>query len=337
MDLKTFCQRLPKVELHAHLNGSLSLKTLKKLHKLQNPQGAHNEDIVMNIDDLSSLGECFKVFEIAHSLTNTPEAVYTATCDVIEEFHEDNVIYLELRSTPRAVKGSMTKEGYLEAIMRAFRACKEQHPSMFVKLLISVNRKEGFKAAQENVRLAIDFRKKYPDYVIGLDLSGDPTTGDAFISLLQTSRKAGLKIAAHCAEVPNEKEAMDILSFKPDRLGHCTCIHPDLQGSKNLFDALLESKIPIELCLTSNIKCKTVPSYTAHQFKHFYDAGHPICLATDDKGVFGSSLSHEFEIASATFGLGEERLKALCLSSVEYAFANADEKKMLLAAIESFD
>jgi len=63
---------------------------------------------------------CFKVFDIAHALTVTPQAVFTATCDVIKEFHEDNVIYLELRSTPRAVKDSMTKTEYLEAIIKAF-------------------------------------------------------------------------------------------------------------------------------------------------------------------------------------------------------------------------
>lgn len=62
---------------------------------------------------------CFKRFEIAHALTITPKAVFTATCDVIREFHEDNVIYLELRSTPRAVEGSMTEKDYLEAMIKA--------------------------------------------------------------------------------------------------------------------------------------------------------------------------------------------------------------------------
>ena len=62
---------------------------------------------------------CFKMFDIAHALTITPQAVFVATCDVIKEFHEDNVIYLELRSTPRAVKDIMTKTEYLQAIIKA--------------------------------------------------------------------------------------------------------------------------------------------------------------------------------------------------------------------------
>lgn len=72
---------------------------------------------------------------------------------------------------------------------------------MLVKLLVSINRKQGYKAAQENIELAISFFKEYPEYIVGLDLSGDPKTGDAFLELLKKARTAGLKIAAHCAEV----------------------------------------------------------------------------------------------------------------------------------------
>ncbi|XP_076176171.1 adenosine deaminase-like protein isoform X2 [Ptiloglossa arizonensis] len=280
MSLEKFCHSLPKLELHAHLNGSLSLDTLKKLYKMQNPSSEDWKNIAMDIEKFSSLGECFNVFNMAHSLTVTPEAVFSSTYDVIREYATDNVIYLELRSTPRAVDGQMSKQEYLEAIIKAFWICEREFPDILVKLLISINRKQGYKAAEENINLAINFFKKYPRYVVGLDLSGDPMTGDAFLELLKEARMAGLKVVVHCAEIPNEIETMDILEFKPDRLGHCTCIHPNLQGSNKLFDMLLNTKIPVELCLTSNVQCKTVPSYASHHFKYLYEAGHPVCLAT---------------------------------------------------------
>ncbi|KAK9294432.1 hypothetical protein QLX08_010953 [Tetragonisca angustula] len=336
MDLEKLCQALPKLELHAHLNGSLSMDTLKKLYKMQNPNSKSSEDTLMSIKNFSSLDECFKVFNIAHSLTTTPEAVFHSTYDTIKEFKEDNVIYLELRSTPRAIEGKMTKQEYVEAIIKAFEICKTDFPNILLKLLISINRKQGYKAAQDNIELAINFFKKYPQYIVGLDLSGDPMTGSTFLELLRKARLAGLKIAAHCAEVPNETETIDILKFKPDRLGHCTCIHPTLQGSSKLFNLLLDSKIPVELCLTSNIQCKTVSTYESHQFKYLYEVGHPICLGTDDKGVFHTSLSHEYKIASSTFGLKQEQLLKLCLSSIEYTFATLEEKQALLYEIEKF-
>ncbi|KZC04415.1 PREDICTED: adenosine deaminase-like protein [Dufourea novaeangliae] len=337
MSIKNFCKSLPKVELHAHLNGSLSPDTLKKLYKMQNPTSEDCENIVMSTEKYSSLGECFKVFDVAHSLTVTPEAVFQSTYDVIKEFQEDNVIYLELRSTPRAINGQMTKQEYIEAIIKAFQVCKTDFPDIMVKLLISINRKQGYKAAEENIQLAIHYFKKYPQCVVGLDLSGDPMAGDAFLELLKKARNAGLKIAAHCAEISNEIETKDILEFKPDRLGHCTCIHPNLQGSDKLFDMLIKSKIPVELCLTSNVQCKTVPSYGSHQFKYLYEAGHPISLCTDDKGVFHTSLSKEYELASSTFDLGREELVKLCMLSVQYAFTTEEEKKLLLSRIEDFN
>lgn len=280
--------------------------------------------------------KCFKVFDIAHALTITPDAVFIATNDVIREFHEDNVIYLELRTTPRSVEGSMTKLEYLEAVIKAFKICRSQFPQILVKLLISINRKHGYESAKENVDLAIQFMKQYPEYIVGIDLSGDPTMGDSFLELLEMSRKIGLRIAAHCAEIPNEMEIIDILKFKPDRLGHCTCIHPDLQGSKQLFNMLLESKIPVELCLTSNVKCKTISSYMSHQFKYLYKAGHPITIGTDDKGVFDTSLSKELEIVSTVFNIGKKQLKELSLLSVQYSFANTEEKQNLSSVVESF-
>lgn len=81
------------------------------------------------------------------------------------------------------------------------RACKTKLPGILVKLLISINRKRGLVEAEENIKLAIKLRQEYREYVVGIDLSGDPTEGDAFIQLLQECRGAGLKIAAHCAEV----------------------------------------------------------------------------------------------------------------------------------------
>lgn len=78
---------------------------------------------------------------------------------------------------------------------------KSKCPQILVKLLISINRKQGYESAEENINLAIQFMEKYPGYVVGIDLSGNPTTGDSFLELLETSRKVGLKIIAHCAEV----------------------------------------------------------------------------------------------------------------------------------------
>jgi len=82
-----------------------------------------------------------------------------------------------------------------------YRASKFEFPQILVKLLVSINRKQGFESAEENINLAIQFMEKHPEHVVGIDLSGDPTVGDSFLKLLKMSRKIGLRITAHCAEV----------------------------------------------------------------------------------------------------------------------------------------
>lgn len=95
-----------------------------------------------------------------------------------------------------------------------YRASKSELPQILVKLLISINRKQGYESAEENINLAIQFMKKYPEYVVGIDLSGDPTAGDSFLELLETSRKVGLRITAHCAEV----------NYLPDKINYTSII-----------------------------------------------------------------------------------------------------------------
>ncbi|XP_014212670.1 adenosine deaminase-like protein [Copidosoma floridanum] len=330
--MKNFCHNLPKIELHAHLNGSLSCQTLTKLFNMKHARDTNHENF--DVEKCNSLTEIFDVFSLAYSVTETPEAVYTATYDTIKEFYEDNVIYLELRSTPRACE-KMTKKEYILAITQAIKDCKKSNLSIKVKLLISVNRKQGFKAAKENIRLAIEMKQEH-DCIVGIDLSGDPTKGEAFIELLHIARTAGLKIAAHCAEVPNEVESMDIIKFKPDRLGHGTCIHPLSNGSEELYETFLSSKIPVELCLSSNIMCKTVPTYDAHHFKYLYESKHPLCICTDDKGVFNTTLSKELILVMKYFNLSENDLIKLMKSTASYAFASCIEKNELIEIIDGF-
>ncbi|KAF7989862.1 hypothetical protein HCN44_008536 [Aphidius gifuensis] len=334
MDLSTYCKALPKIELHAHLNGSVGTETLRKLQKIQN--NPVNDQLISEIKNFKTLKECFRVFKIVHDLTDTIEAVYLATCDVIKDFHDDNVIYLELRTTPRAVNGKMTKNEYIKTIIKAIEDTSKVLSGIIVKLLISVDRKQGSLNADENIKLAIKFHEEYPKCVVGIDLSGDPEEGEACIKLFQDCRKVGLKIAAHCAEVPNENEIVDILNFKPNRLGHGTCIHKNLGGSDELYNKLLSSKIPVELCLTSNVKCATVPSYSEHHLGYLLKDKHPICLGTDDKAVFNVTLSGEYELAAKYFSLSNKDLLDLSMNAVEYCFANDEEKTFLKNKINKF-
>jgi len=110
MDDGEFYKRMPKIELHAHLNGSISPATMKKLldlHKKLWPEEQMPEDYETMIQkgSLGNIDDPFRMFSLIHTITDHMDAVAMAAHDVIREFHEDGVKYLELRSTPRAVQG----------------------------------------------------------------------------------------------------------------------------------------------------------------------------------------------------------------------------------------
>jgi adenosine deaminase len=121
-----------------------------------------------------------------------------------------------------------------------------------------------------------------------------------------------------------------MLQFKPDRFGHCCCLEQRHEA------ALLASKTPVELCLTSNVVTRSVPSYAAHHFAAFARAGHPVALCTDDSGVFATSLSREYAIAAATFGCDKKTLVDLAAASIRCAFVSDEAKALLLARLDKF-
>ncbi|GAX83515.1 hypothetical protein CEUSTIGMA_g10940.t1 [Chlamydomonas eustigma] len=264
---------------------------------------------------------------------------------VVRDFMEDGCVYLELRTTPKdRPEHGMSKASYVEAVLEGLKpyqslqglrydnqegdtsdenrsaadADEEKHLSILVKLILSIDRREGSEEAMNTVMLAA----QYPGIVVGIDLSGNPTVGcwSQWRDALIKARQLGLKIAVHAAEVYAPEETAAILDFAPDRLGHMCKLNAELEAK------LLDSKIPVELCLTSNLKTKTVDTYADHHFAQLYGAGCPVVLCTDDSGFFDTSLTREYAIAMQVFSLSSGNIFQLVEGSFEFLFCNEEEK-----------
>jgi adenosine deaminase len=226
--------------------------------------------------------------------------------------------------------GKMTKKQYIESIIEAI----EEQDKLIATLLISVDRRRSIQEAAENVDLAIEFSKSHPGVVVGIDLSGDARIGDLkdFYPTLIKAKENGLKVSLHFAEVPNEDElnfVLDHQDFKPDRLGHSTCLHAKTGGNDALWQKFCHVKIPSEICLTSNIKCKSVSSYQEHHLKFVHQAELPFCICTDDKGVFDCSSSFEHSMAMELLELNESEMFDLSFKIIDFTFANDEQKYKL--------
>ncbi|VDM58746.1 unnamed protein product [Angiostrongylus costaricensis] len=178
------------------------------------------------------------MFPIIHSLTTTTKAVRMATKDVIKEFSDDRVVYLELRSTPRACPG-MSKEQYIAAIIDGMIEGSEEFEIM-TRLLLSIDRRQSVEDAEQTVKLAAADKS---GLIAGVELSGDPSIdGRKFLPILQQARDFGLKVAVHLAEVTTQlEEVHDFLAFRPDRIGHGTFLHIH----EAFVNSVIQQRIPL--------------------------------------------------------------------------------------------
>uniref|UniRef100_A0A8C3XP49 Adenosine deaminase like n=1 Tax=Chelydra serpentina TaxID=8475 RepID=A0A8C3XP49_CHESE len=202
---------------------------------------------------------------------------------------------------------------------------------LYSRFLIAIDRRGGPIVAKQTVKLAEEFLLSTDGIVVGLDLSGDPTVGHGkdFFEPLFEAKKAGLKLALHLSEIPNkEEETKILLGLPPDRIGHGTFLN-STAGSEDLVELVRQNHIPIELCMTSNFKSQTVPSCDKHHFGYWYNMDHPTVLCTDDKGVFATDLSQEYQLVAKTFNLTPSQIWDLSYESINYIFASDSVKLKL--------
>eukprot|EP00094_Tigriopus_californicus_P006167 TCALIF_05937-PA protein Name:"Similar to adal Adenosine deaminase-like protein (Danio rerio)" AED:0.36 eAED:0.36 QI:0/0/0/1/1/1/3/0/303 len=297
-----------KVELHAHLNGSLHparLWALKAHHERRFPHEPLPVFPAWFTPPISELqrrsltfDDVFPLFGVVQALTDHPEAVAQAVEAVIDDFAADGVRYLELRSTPRYTEGVPPATSVSEGVGGGNKWGRGEYMRTILETMETRNARGQILS-------------KY------------------------LARHHGLKLAIHLAEVPNETETWSILTeLKPDRIGHGTAIHPSLGGSSRLWPALLTARIPVEVCLTSNLFCQSVPTLEQHHVVHLKAAHHPFVICTDDQGIFFSPLSQEYALVQGLLGSSNEAMDQLALEAIDYTFASDSEKDTLRRAFQ---
>ncbi|XP_039948319.1 adenosine deaminase-like protein [Bactrocera tryoni] len=333
MDTTNFIRQMPKIELHAHLNGSLCTKSIEEL--CEELYGVNsNEKVLLSeklVFDGGNLDQCFLKFRYMHELTATKRGLQLATELTIRDFAKDNVIYLELRTTPKK-NSEMSKEEYVKSVLKAIERTKKIE-SIHVNLLLSIDRSKSVAEAEETVNIALQLKNTYKDIISGIDFSGNPKLGNFmhFIPVLEKARKNNLKLALHCAEIHNPAEIDQMIKFGMERCGHGTFL------SEPQLNEIYRKNITIECCLTSNVKCSTVKCYNDHHFKHIFNGKKAaVILCTDDCGVFDTTLSNEFVLAKNTFNLTKNDLLQLSLNAVEFAFVHEHFKHDLKQRIRHY-
>jgi len=337
----SWTKSLPKVELHAHLSGSISRQTLHEIWKsksttLQNPLTAIP---VGKVDyDLKTFFPLFSSY--IYALVNDRHSIEYSTNCVLRDFADDGVIYLELRTTPRDVKTAegalvMTASQYVMTVLDCLRGQNSASGStMQVRLILSIDRRMAADEAHRVVDLALYNRGTG---VVGVDICGDPSMGDisVFSPAIAKAKRAGMGVTVHFAEAAESAgldELRTILDWNPGRLGHV------IHEPEAMRDEILRRGIAVELCLSCNVHAKMITgSYKDHHFEYWWKQKARIALSTDDVGIFCSPLSEEYRLVGEHFGLTEDDMIELNKGAIEASFLGGAEKEKLRKIIKAFE
>uniref|UniRef100_A0A1I7TV68 A_deaminase domain-containing protein n=1 Tax=Caenorhabditis tropicalis TaxID=1561998 RepID=A0A1I7TV68_9PELO len=311
-------KNMPKVELHAHLSGSLSRNTIETIMVSDMPRA---QDILAKyqLSSPSDMNHLFDLFPIVNAILEKPEMLKAATFNTIREFMEDGCVYLELRTGPKNTPW-MTKETYLRTVIEAVKEARIAFPQIKVFLIVSFNRTLTAEAGAELLAI-IGVLQLESDVIIGVELSGDPSvSGSHLLQLFQFARRFhGLGVTIHLAEVMNQMtDVLDYLMMLPDRIGHGTFLHKN----PKFVEMMTFYRIPLEICLTSNIYSKTTTNMYDSHFNFWRKLGVPVAICTDDKGMLpGASLTEEYYKAAVAFNLTSADIIQINADALKASFA----------------
>ena len=277
-----FTKKLPKIELHAHLTGSITPKCLHEIwtqRKLSEPDLALEDPLkVLSRDQKWNIVTFFPIFsQYIYELCSTPASILYSTNAVLQDFKDDGVVYLELRTTPRS-SANISKDNYVASILDCIRNFADR-AAMPTYLILSIDRRNTAAQAMETVDLAIKYRSRG---VVAVDLCGDPSKGDvsSFREAFKKAKSHDLKIALHFAEISSqglELELTTLLSYQPDRLGHV------IHVSESIEQEIVRKGIGVELCVSCNVQAQMIEGGVGnHHFGTWKDSSCPIALCVSD-------------------------------------------------------
>jgi aminodeoxyfutalosine deaminase len=292
-------------ELHLHLEGSIEPETLQEIDP-----SLTREEIAANTAYRDFAGFIQSYIWVNRKL-RSPEDYAIAARRLFEKLARENVGYAEVTlSAGMMLWKSQDFAAIFEAVQReAWLA------PIRVRWILDAVRQFGAGAAAPVLELAIERAR---DGVVAFGLGGFEAANPAheFEELYQRARDWGLHTVCHAGETTNAQNVWDALAIGSERIGHGI----RAVESPKLVEYLREKKIPLEICISSNVRTGSVESIQDHPVRRLFDAGVEIVLNTDDPALFECSLAGEYEIARKCFGFSAEELETLRGNAFRYAF-----------------
>jgi aminodeoxyfutalosine deaminase len=334
-DISAFIRRLPKAELHLHLEGTVLPSTLVELSARHDarPLTQAEADAVYQFTDFTGFIEAFKA--VTRQLVH-PDDYELIAWRMIQRLAEQGVVHAEVFISVGVIymwrnHDPACFEPIFEALERA-RERGQRELGVSLYWIFDAVRHFSVPEAERVFRKAAEMRPQYPS-IIGIGLGGDERQcgSEPFRVFYAEAREAGLRLTNHAGETTPPAAIREALAIGSERIGHALSAIND----PDLLQELKDRKVPLELNPTSNVRTGVCPSFAGHPLRCYFDEGLLVTINSDDPAFFGSDIANEYLLAHTQQGFTREELRRLAANSITASFLPESDKRSLLTRIEN--
>jgi len=340
---ETFIRRLPKAELHLHLEGTIEPATLVELSRRvdsaagEEPLTLEAAEELYQYTDFTGFLMAFKA--VTRRLRGAAE-YELAAYRMIEQLAAQGVVHAEVYISVGVVYFWRKEEDaadplLFEKIFAGLERARERGERDFgvtLYWIFDAVRHFSVPEAERVFRLAARMREQYPS-IIGIGLGGDErvAASEPFREMYAEAAAAGLRLTNHAGETTGPEAIWEALAVGSERLGHALSAIRDPE----LVVELRRRQIPLELNPSSNVRTGVCKAFVAHPLRAYFDEGLLVTLNSDDPAFFGSNVENEYRLANELLGFNREELKVLAANSFRASFLPESEKQRRISQIES--
>lgn len=340
---RSVIQRVPKVLLHEHLDGGLRPRTVLELARAIGYEGLpfHEEAALAEWFHAGaargSLPLYLEGFRHTIAVMQSAEALERVAYEFCEDMALDNVVYAEVRFAPHFhTEGGLGLDGVMRAVLRGLQRGQNDF-GVNTGLIVCAMRNQAPDLSFKLAELAVSFRDQG---CVGFDLAGEEAGHPAkeHLRAFEHVKRANFSITIHAGESFGPESIWQALQYcGAHRIGHGTRLIEDIviyQGKVIKVGALaqyvLDHRIPIEVCLSSNVHTGATPSMAEHPFRFYMDRGFRVTLNTDNRLMSRTTMTDEYAIAVEQFGCTLADLEKITINGMKSAFLHYDERVKII-------
>lgn len=312
-------KKLPKIELHCHLDGSLS----KKFIQTRLGRAVSEEELSVT-PNCRSLAEYLEKFALPGACLKDEDGLEGAGYDVLETMSSENVYYAEIRFAPLlSVTEEMGTEQVIAALLKGLERGKKDFGVEYNVITCAMRH----HSEEQNYQMIKTARQFLGAGVCAADLAGAEAQYpmSEFMELFRKTKELRMPFTIHAGECGNAQNIADAVRAGAGRIGHGIA----MRGNPVMQKQIREAGIGIEMCPISNLQTKAVESAEEYPIREFLDAGIRVTVNTDNRTVSNSSMTKELEFIQKMYGISDDEIRLLMRNAAEAAFADEAVKNRL--------